>query len=66
MDKIFFDKLVKIDMRTYDNIPKIAVGKGCDYRTGFLLDYQYFKKHHKLTAIDKIKQQALGADTKAV
>ena len=66
MDKFFFDKSVKIDIRKYDNIPKIAIGKGCDYTTGFLLDYQYFKKHYKLTAIDISKQQALDADTKAV
>ena len=49
-------------MGTYDNVPEIAIGKWYDYTTGFLLDYQYFKKHYKLTAIDISKQQALDAD----
>ena len=34
---------VKNDMRTYDNIRKIAVSQGDDYKTGCLLDYAYFK-----------------------
>ena len=29
-------------MRTYDNIQKIAVGQGDDYRIGSLLDYNCF------------------------
>ena len=53
-------------MRTYDNIRKIATGQGDDYTTGCLLDYNYFKKHYKLMAIDLNKQQALDADTKAI
>ena len=35
----FFDQPVKIDLRTYDNIRKIATGQGDDYTTGCLLDY---------------------------
>ena len=31
-----------------------------------MLDYNYFKKHYKLTAIDLGKQQALDADLKAI
>ena len=34
---------VKNDMRTYDNIRKVAVSQGDDYKTGCLLDYAYFK-----------------------
>ena len=49
--KNFFDKPVKSDMRTYDNIHKIATGQGDDYTTGCLLDYDYFKKHYKMIAI---------------
>ena len=39
-----FDQPIKIDLKTYDNIRKIATGQGNDYTTGCLLDYPYFKK----------------------
>ena len=39
----FFDKLVKYDLRTYDNIHNFATGQGVDYTTGRLIDYPYFK-----------------------
>ena len=32
------------------------MGKNNDYATGNLLDYEYFSKHYKLTAIDVSKQ----------
>ena len=34
-----FDKPVKNDLRTYDNIRKIAIGQGDDYTTACLLHY---------------------------
>ena len=40
--KNFFDQPVKSDMRTYDNIRKIATGEGDDYINGCQLDYKYF------------------------
>ena len=48
----FFDETVKNSLRTYDNIRKIAAGLDDDYTTGCLLDYPYFTKYYKLTAID--------------
>ena len=45
---------------------KIATVQGDDYTTGCLLDYPYFKKYHKLIAIDLSKQQKLNADPKAI
>ena len=39
----FFDQPVKDNKVTYENIRKIATGKGDDYTTGCLLDYLYFK-----------------------
>ena len=51
-----FDQSVKNDIRTYDNIRKIAIGQGDDYTTGCLLDYSYFKEYYKLIAIDLSKQ----------
>ena len=40
--KKVFDQPVKNDLRTYDNIQKIAIGQGGDYTSAFLLDYDYF------------------------
>ena len=34
--------------------------------TGCLLDYNYFKEHYKIMAIDLSKQQELDSDPKAV
>ena len=64
--KNFFDQRIKNDEVTYDNIRKIVTGQGDDYTTGCLLDYTYFKKYYKMTAIDLSKQQALDADPKAI
>ena len=50
----------------YDNIRKIATGKGDDYTTGCLLHYNYFKNYYKIIAIDLRKQQALDVDSKAI
>ena len=43
-----FDKPINNDddydnFETYENSRKITTGKGCDYTTGYLLDYPYFK-----------------------
>ena len=61
----FFDKPVKDNKVTYENITKVATGKGDDYTTGCLLDYPYFKDSYKMIAIDLSKQQALDADPRA-
>ena len=49
--KSFFDIPIKNDVETYEQIIEIN-----DYKTGNLLDYEYFSKHYKLTAIDLNKQ----------
>ena len=66
MEEISLIQPVKDDLRTYDNIQKIVIGKGDDYTTGCLLDYSYFKKYYKLTAIELSKQKNLDADPKAI
>ena len=40
-----FDQPVKNDIRTYDNIRKIASGQGYDYAANSLLDYPHFKEY---------------------
>ena len=49
-----------------DEIRKIATGKGDDYTTGCLLDYQYFKDHYQLIAVDLSRQNELDADPRAI
>ena len=40
----------------------MSTGKGDDYTTGCLLDYQYFKDHYQLIAVDLSKQKELDTD----
>ena len=42
------------------------IGKGEDYTTGSLSDYNYFVKHYKLVAVDLSKQTELDADLRAI
>ena len=60
-----FNQPVKNNLRTYDDIRKIATGEGDDYTTDSLQDYSYFKNHCKMIAINLCKQQELDADPKA-
>ena len=61
-----FDQPIYSMTKTYENIRKIATGKGDDYTAGCLLDYYYFKENYKIIAIDLSKQQALDADPRAI
>ena len=40
----FSDQPINDQIKKYGEIRKIATGKGDDYTTGCLLDYQYFRK----------------------
>ena len=50
--KSFFDQSINSKCKTYENIRKIATGKGDDHTTGCSLDYSYFKENYKLIATD--------------
>ena len=54
------------DYKLDDEIRNIATGQADDYATGCLLDYQYFKHHYNLIAIDLSKQKELEADARAI
>ena len=64
--KNFFDQPINTELKTYENVRKIASSIGDDYTTGCLLDYSYFKENYKLIAIDLSKQRALDADPRAI
>ena len=58
IDKLaFFDLPIKTEEEAYEKI--IDICRNNEYTTGNLLDYDYFKKHYKLIAIDLSKQQVL-------
>ena len=61
-----FDQPIKNNKVTYENIRKVATGKGGDYTTGCLLDYPYFKDSYKMIAIDLSRQEALDADCREI
>ena len=61
-----FHQLIKNDLKTYDNIRKIATGQGDDYTTGCFICYPYLKRYYKLIAIDLSRQHKLNADPKAI
>ena len=62
----FYDQPVNDSIRKYDEIRKIATGKGDNYATGCLLDYNYFKKNYQLIAVDLSKQRELDADPQVI
>ena len=62
----FYDQPINDSIRKYDKIRKIATGKGDNYATGCLLDYNYFKKNYQLIAIDLSKQRERDADPRAM
>ena len=58
IDKLaFFDLPIKTEEEAYEKI--IDICRNNEYTTGNLLDYDYFKKHYKLIAVDLSKQQVL-------
>ena len=64
--KNFFDQSINSDLKTYENIRKIATAQGDNYTTGCLLDYSYFKDHYNIIAIDLSKKQVLDADPRGI
>ena len=62
----FYEQPINDKIRQYDEIRKIATGKGDNYATGCLLDYKYFKDFYKLVAIGLSKQKELDADPRVI
>ena len=51
----FYDNPIESDIEKYRELKKVMIGKGEDYTTGSLLDFNYFDKHYKLVAVDLSK-----------
>ena len=57
----FYDNPIESNIEKYRELKKVMIGKGES-----LLDYNYFKDHYKLVAVDLSKQKELGADLRAI
>ena len=55
--KNLYDNPIESDIEKYRELKKVMVGKGEDYTTGSLLNFNYFDKHYKLVAVDLSKQK---------
>ena len=53
----FHDQPINDQIKKYDEIRKVATGKEDNYKTGCLLDYQYFRDQKGLDADEKPNQQ---------
>ena len=62
----FYDQPINDQIKKFDEIRKVATGKSDDYTTACLLDYQYFKDHYQLIAVDLSKQKELDAEPRAI
>ena len=54
-ERNFFDRPIKNDLETYDNIRMIETGPGDDYTTECLLNDPYFKKRLRIN-VSEFKQ----------
>ena len=62
----FYDNPIESDIEKYRELKKVMTGKGEDYTTGSLLDYNCFNKHYKLVAVHLSKQKELDTDPRAI
>ena len=61
----FYDQPINNQIKKYDEIRKIATGKGNNYTTCCLLDYQYFRDHYQLICCNLSQQKELDSYGKA-
>ena len=62
----FYDNPIESDIEKYRELKKVMIGKGENYTTGSLLDFNYFDKNYKLVVVDLSKQKELDADPRAI
>ena len=65
-ERNFYDQPVNDLVKQYDKIRKTATGQWDDYTTGCLLDYQDFKDHYNLIAVDLSNRKELDAHSRAI
>ena len=60
MEEIFIS-----DFKKHEELRKIMIGRGEDYTTGSLLDYDYWEKNYKLICCNLSTQKVLDSNPKA-
>ena len=63
---VIINNPIESDIEKYRELKKVMIGKGEDYTTGSLLDFNYFDKHYKLVTVDLSKQKELDTDLRAI
>ena len=61
----FYGQNIADDFKKYEELRKVMTGRGEDYSTGSLLDYDYWKNNYKLICCDLSKQKILDSNPKA-
>ena len=61
----FYDQSISDDFKKCEELRKVMTGRGEDYTTGSLLDYDYWKSNYKLICCDLSKQKVLDSNPKA-
>ena len=61
----FCDQPISSDIKKYEELLKLTIGKGENYETGCLLDYDYYKKHYSIIACDLSRQRELGPNPRS-
>ena len=63
--RTFYDQPINDQIKKYDKIRKISTGKVDYYTSDCLIDYQYFKDHYQLIAVDLSKQNKIRCRSKS-
>ena len=61
----FYDQNISEDLKEYEELRKVMTGRGEDYSTGSLFDYDYWKNNYKLICCSLNKQKVLETNPKA-
>ena len=56
--KNFYDQPIDSDIKRYKEIRKLITGRGENYTTWCLLDYDYNKNHYRLIVVDLSRQKS--------
>ena len=64
-EKKLFDQPIDTNINWCKEI-KLTTGKGENYTTGCLLDYDYIKIYYRLIVVNSSRQKELDADLKAI
>ena len=62
----FYDQNISDKITRYNELIKLTTGKSEDYTTGCLLDFQFYKDHYSIVAVDLSKQSALDSDPRCI